>query len=84
MAKKITEKQNLLSVHRDKLRLSDHSTVKINGIETTVSEYYQNPEKYNTIKLNPKYIKECEEHLRKSIKTKATLQIDPYTLKSIL
>lgn len=70
--------------HRDKLRDSDYSTIKINGKEITVSEYYKDPEKYNSIPLEPKYIKECEEHLQKSIETKAALQVDPTTIKSIL
>lgn len=65
-------------------RKKSDALIKVNGVEVTVTEYFQDPEKYNKIKMDPDYVKQIEEQHRKNLETKARLQVDPSSVKSIL
>jgi hypothetical protein len=84
MVKENKKKPHYSGITSEEVRRKGESVILVNGVEVSSYEYLQDPKKYNSIPLDPAYVKHCEEHLQKSIATKAKLAVDPNTIKSII
>jgi hypothetical protein len=69
---------------RDHLRATNQTFVKVNGQEISVSEYYKDPQKYNSIPMADEFKQQIQEEHIAAVKTKELLRMDPSTIKSIL
>jgi len=69
---------------RDHLRATNQTFIKVNGQEISVSEYYKDPQKYNSIPMTEEFKQQIQEEHVAAVKTKELLRMDPSTIKSIL
>lgn len=76
-------KDEVLNRTRDDLRAKDHSPIKVNGFETTVSEYYQNPEGFNTAPMDKNFTDKIYKEHQQAVETKKKLATNPHVLKSL-
>jgi hypothetical protein len=69
---------------RDHLRATNQTFVKVNGQEISVSEYYKDPQKYNSIPMTEEFKQQIQTEHVEAVKKKELLRMDPSTIKSIL
>lgn len=76
-------KEEILNKTRDELRAKDHTIIKVNGIETTVSQYYQNPQAFNTQPMDQSFLKQVEEDHARAVEDKRRLNKSIVNLKAL-
>lgn len=76
-------KDEVLNKTRDDLRAKDNSPLKVNGFETTVAEYYQNPQGFNTAPMDKKFIEKMEQEHKEAVEAKRRLSINPHAIKAL-
>lgn len=86
MEDKVKKKQSnyYTGLNSEEVKKKSQAILKVNGVEVSVEDYFKDPAKYNSIPMDPEYVRQVETEHTKNMETKQRLQIDPSTIKSII